>query len=158
MAEQRLPIVNSDDGQWGDVLNQYLEKEHYNTGFHDTANGGHKHITVRPGTTAAGTAPIKLTSGSLMITPEAGAIEFNTDKLYFTQTTDTARKAVATYNDDGNGAAGDLYYRDASGNFIRLPIGLPGQSLVVSGGLPTWSTPAGGQTLQQVMAINSLRV
>ena len=27
MAEQRLPIVDSDDGQWGDVLNQFIEND-----------------------------------------------------------------------------------------------------------------------------------
>ena len=84
---QRLPIVNSDDGIWGDILRQYLMKEHYNDDTDNAVNGGHKTITVRAGTTCAGTAPIKLTSGSLMTTPEAGAIEFLTDALYFTQTT-----------------------------------------------------------------------
>lgn len=96
MAEQRLPIVNSDDGAWGDILNQYIGKEHYNTGADNAANGGHKNITIRPGTTAAGTAPIKLTSGPLMTTPEAGAIEFQTDKLYFTRTTSTSRQVLTT--------------------------------------------------------------
>ena len=35
-------------------------------------------------TTAAGTAPIKLTNGSLMTTPETGAFEFDGTNLYFT--------------------------------------------------------------------------
>lgn len=95
MAEQRLPVVNGDDGAWGNILNQYLEKEHYNTGVNNTSNGGHKNITIRPGTTVAGTAPIKLSSGPLMTNPEAGAIEFLTDKLYFTQTTGVVRKSIA---------------------------------------------------------------
>lgn len=99
MAEQRLPIVNSDDGSWGDVLNQFIAKEHYNTGVDNTANGGHKTITIRPGTTAASTAPLKFTSGPLMSAPEAGAVEFLTDKLYFTQTTGTTRRTIATTYD-----------------------------------------------------------
>jgi hypothetical protein len=97
----RLPEVNGDDGTWGDILNQYLNKEHYNNdngGAGDTASGGHMHITLQPGTTAAGTAPIKLTSGPLMTAPEVGAIEFLTDTLYFTQTTGTTRKIIATYD------------------------------------------------------------
>lgn len=94
--DQRLPLVNGDDGQWGDVLNQYIEKEHYNTGVDNPNNGGHQKITVRPGTTSAGTAPITLTSGPLMTAPEAGAIEFLTDKLYFTQTTSATRKVITT--------------------------------------------------------------
>lgn len=50
------------------------------------------------GSTAANTAPIKLTSGALMTTPEAGAIEFLTDNAYLTITTGTARKTIATFD------------------------------------------------------------
>jgi microcystin-dependent protein len=82
MTEQRLPIVNSDDGAWGDILNQYLSKEHYNTGINNTANGGHQMVTLRPGTTTAGTAPIKFTSGSLLATPESGTIEYSSGTFY----------------------------------------------------------------------------
>src|SRR6476659_6936865 len=116
---QRLPIVNSDDGTWGDILRQYLLKEHYDDGTDNAVNGGHKTITIRAGTTSAGSAPIKFTSGSLMTTPEAGAVEFLTDNLYFTQTTSTTRKKIAAY-DDTSGATGDIYYRDSSGYFVRL--------------------------------------
>ena len=108
MAEQRLPIVNSDDGAWGDILNQYLKKEHHDTGVNNVANGGHKNITVQPSTGAAGTAPIKFTSGPLMGTPEAGAVEFLTDSLYFTQTTGAARKAITTNDTNGNLPANNL--------------------------------------------------
>jgi len=97
--EQRLPLVNGDDGIWGDDLNTFLGKEHYNADATLTpgtsTNGGHETITVRPGTTVAGTAPLKFTSGSLMTAAEAGAVEFLTDKLYFTQTTSTTRKVIA---------------------------------------------------------------
>jgi hypothetical protein len=134
---QRLPIVNSDDGAWGDIINQYLKKEHYDDGTDNAVNGGHQKITVRAGTTAAGTAPIKLTSGSLMTAPEAGAIEFLTDRFYVTQTTSTTRKVLAAF-DDTSGATGDIYYRDASGYFVRLGIGGTGQVLTVASGLPSW--------------------
>lgn len=97
--EQRLPVVEGDDGQWGDVLNQYLEKEHYNTGLDDTTNGGHKTITIKPGTDASGTAPLKFTSGPLMTIPETGAVEFLSDRFYYTQTTAMARKTIATIDD-----------------------------------------------------------
>lgn len=98
MVQQRLPAVNGDDGAWGDILNLFLSQEHYNTGLDNVANGGHATITIRPGTTAASTAPLKFTSGSLMTTPEAGAVEFLTDKLYFTKTTTptTARMVITT--------------------------------------------------------------
>jgi hypothetical protein len=145
---QRLPIVNSDDGTWGDIIRQYIKKEHYDDGTDNAVNGGHQKITVRAGTATAGTAPLKFTSGTVLTTPEAGAVEFNTDSLYFTITTGTVRKKVAIY-DDSSGAAGDLYYRDSSGNFVRLPIGSTGQALKVSGGLPAWGNGMGFTTNTQ---------
>lgn len=147
MADQRLPIVDGDDGAWGDILNEYLGKEHYNGDGNyvpgTSTNGGHKTITIRPGTTAAGTAPLKFLSGSLMTAAEVGAIEFNSDRLYFTQTTGATRKVIAAFN-DATGATGDVYYRDSSGHFTRLPIGTNNHVLTVSSGLPMWQAAAGG--------------
>jgi hypothetical protein len=138
MAEQRLPIVNSDDGIWGDIIRQYLMKEHFNDDTDNAANGGHKTVTIRAGTATAGTAPLKFTSGTLLSSAEAGAVEFNTDNLYFTITTGTVRKRVALY-DDSSGATGDLYYRDSGGSFVRLAAGSDGKTLRVASGLPAWS-------------------
>lgn len=138
MPPQRLPIVNNDDGVWGDILRQYLTKEHHNDDTDNPDNGGHKTVTIRAGTASAGTAPLKFNSGTLMSSAEAGAVEFNTDNLYFTITTGTVRKKVALY-DDTSGATGDLYYRDSSGNFVRLAAGADGKTLRVSSGLPSWS-------------------
>jgi hypothetical protein len=140
MTVQRLPIVNSDDGVWGDIIRQYIMKEHYNDDTDNPINGSHKTVTIRPGTASAGTAPLKFSSGTLLSAPEAGAVEFNTDNLYFTITTGAIRKKVAIY-DDSAGATGDLYYRDSSGNFVRLPVGATGKTLRVSGGIPAWSDP-----------------
>ena len=135
---QRLPLVNNDDGVWGDIIRQYVMKEHYNDDTDNSANGGHQKITIRPGTTAAGTAPLKFTAGSLLATPEAGAVEFYADDLYVTTSTPT-RMTIAAYN-DAAGAAGDLYYRDSGGNFVRLPVGSTSQVLTVTGGLPAWQS------------------
>lgn len=55
-------------------------------------------VTLAAGTTAALTAPLKFTSGSLMTTAEAGAVEYLTDKFYGTITTGAARKEL-TLND-----------------------------------------------------------
>lgn len=142
MAEQRLPTVDGDDGQWGDILNQFLEKEHYNTGLNNIDNGGHKAVTIRPGTATAGTAPLKFAAGTLMSAPEPGAVEFTTNHLFFTITTGNVRKKVAIY-DDASGATGDIYYRDATGNFVRLAAGATGKTLRISGGLPAWSDADG---------------
>ena len=52
-------------------------------------------LTLRAGAAAAGTAPLKLTSGALNTTPEVCAIECLTDKLHFVITTGAARKEIA---------------------------------------------------------------
>ena len=147
---QRLPQVDGDDGLWGDILNQYLEKEHYNSGSDNAANGGHKTITIRPGASSPGGAPLKFTSGTLLSTPEAGAIEFNTNRLYFTQTLGSTRKTVAAY-DDASGAAGDIYYRNSGGDLIRLPAGSSGNLLAMGGSsAPVWTNYV---IAQQVTAV-----
>jgi len=46
--------------------------------------------------------------------------------------------------DLGSDATGDLFYRNSSGQFTRLPIGSNGQVLTVSSGLPSWVTGGGG--------------
>jgi hypothetical protein len=137
VTQQRLPAVNSDDGAWGDVLNLFLQKEHYNTGLDDPLNGGHKTVTIRPGTTAPLTAPLKFLTGPLMTTPEAGSVEFLNDQLLFTQTTNATRKVISTY-DDTNGAAGDIYYRDQNKYIVRLASGSAAQVLSIVSGLPSW--------------------
>ncbi len=52
-------------------------------------------IHLKAGTTAASSAPLKFTSGSLNTTAEAGAVEFLTDAFYGTITTGAARKTFA---------------------------------------------------------------
>lgn len=112
-------------------------KEHYNDDTNNPVNGGHQKITIRPGTATAGTAPLKFTSGTLLSTPEAGAVEFNSDTLYLTQTTGPTRKKIATY-DDSSGATGDIYYRNSSGVFTRLAPGSNGNVLTLASGIPAW--------------------
>jgi hypothetical protein len=41
-------------------------------------------LHIKAGTATAGTAPIKLTSGTALTTPEDGAMEYDTSHLYFT--------------------------------------------------------------------------
>jgi hypothetical protein len=149
---QRLPTVNSDDGTWGDILRQYLKKEHYDDGTDNAVNGGHQNITVRAGSTAAGTAPIKLTSGALMTTPEAGAVEFLTDKIYFTKSTGPTRTTIATY-DDTSGATGDIYHRNSGGLFTRLGIGSTGDLLTVASGIPSWTSSIVGKALDNTNTV-----
>jgi len=51
-------------------------------------------LHLKAGTATAGTAPLKLTSGTLNTTPEAGAIEFDGTNLYFVNSSGT-RKQLA---------------------------------------------------------------
>lgn len=60
-----------------------------NIGFGLTAPTAYLHI--KAGTATAGTAPLKLTSGTLNTTPEAGAIEYDGTNLYFTDSGGTRR-------------------------------------------------------------------
>lgn len=99
------------------------------------------------------------TSTSLAINP--GELSFNilgavSGQTYFTSDlfnglTFSAQDGVNSKNfqinsafvklDVGSDNTGDIYYRDSSGNFTRLPIGSEGQVLKVVSGLPQWSNP-----------------
>jgi len=57
------------------------------------------YLHIAAGTATANTAPLKFTSGTLLTTPEAGAIEPYGDDLYLTITTGPARKKFVL--DDG---------------------------------------------------------
>jgi hypothetical protein len=49
-------------------------------------------VNARASTTAASTAPLKIATGVLMTTPEAGAIEYDGTNLYFTDSGGTRRQ------------------------------------------------------------------
>ncbi len=127
-------------------------KEHYDNGVDNAANGGHQTVTIRAGTAAAGTAPLKLASGTLLSAPEAGALEFNTDSYYLTQSTGAVRKKIALY-DDSAGATGDVYYRNSSGYFTRLGIGSAGDVLTVASGIPSWTSSIVGKVLDNTNTV-----
>lgn len=100
-----------------------------------------KKIVLSAGTTSAGTAPLKFTSGSLMTTAEAGAMEFLTDKPYITITTGASRKEL-TLNDaaltdtrlpyvtNGRLATGSSYF---SGNFLGIGLTNPTATITSAG-------------------------
>lgn len=140
---QRLPIVNSDDGVWGDILRQYLAKEHTNDDTDNPLNGGHKNITIIASAGTAGTAPIRFTSGTKLSSTEDGAMEYDGSYYYLTSrpSGSNVRKRIAVYDETG-GATGDMYYRDASGYFTKLAIGSTNDLLTVTGGVPAWTSTA----------------
>jgi len=55
-------------------------------------------LNIAAGSATANTAPLKFTSGALLTTAEAGAVEFLTDTYYATVTTGAKRNAIATVN------------------------------------------------------------
>jgi hypothetical protein len=157
----RLPEVNADDGAWGDILNQFLNKEHNNVdagGAGNAASGGHMNVTLLAGTTLL--APLTFTSSTNQLaTMVAGAVEFYNNRFYMTQIINsvTNRRAVALL-DDSAGAAGDMYYRDQYGNLVTMHIGSQNNILTVNGSnVPAWSVPT-TLTQPQVMAITSMRM
>ncbi len=87
-------------------------------------------------TTAAGTAPLKITAGTLMTTPEAGAIEFDGTSLYYTN--GSGRQTLST------GAApsftnGGVVYSTATALAVTAA-GTAGQYLVSNGtSAPSWT-------------------
>lgn len=95
----RLPIVNSDDGTWGSLLRDWLKKEHYNhpSDADDPDNGKHQMVNIRPGTSAAGTAPLKIESGTNLTTPEAGTIEYD-GEFHITPSSGTRTEIVGRTN------------------------------------------------------------
>lgn len=71
----------------------FIEGDLNNVGIGHAAPTARLHVAA--GTTAANTAPFKFTSGSLLTTAEAGAVEFLTDAFYGTISTGAARKTFA---------------------------------------------------------------
>ncbi|MBI2627400.1 hypothetical protein HYW72_00530, partial [Candidatus Nomurabacteria bacterium] len=90
--------VNTDD--------LYVDTSSGNVGIGVTAPTAKLHLVA--GTATANTAPLKLTSGALNTTAEAGAIEFLTDAYYGTITTGAVRKTFAFTDSSITGSAATL--------------------------------------------------
>lgn len=73
-------------------------------------------LELAAGSATAGTAPIKLHSGTLLTTPVTGTIEYLTDKMYLTITSGTARKEF-TMN-DGVLTSGRIPYATTNGRLL----------------------------------------
>ena len=94
--------LNRDGGSAGNssiatLLFGLAEKFRFTTsgreGIGQTTPTAQLHIAA--GTATAETAPLKLTSGTNLTTPEAGAIEFDGTNLYFTTSTGTRKTITA---------------------------------------------------------------
>lgn len=107
-----------------------------NVGIGNTTPAASLHI--RAGTTAASSAPIKLSSGPLMTTPEAGAIEFDGSN-FFTTNNAPVRRAIANKAELISIASGPTYAvsPNDNGNILaRTDSSGAGGSFVDISGLP----------------------
>jgi parallel beta-helix repeat protein len=91
-----------------------------NTGFGGLAAPTAQVHCAAPSATTAGKAPIKLTSGAVMATPEAGAMEFLTDTLYFTPTTGPTRKKILLSNWKGFTTIDTGYFTTTSASAVAI--------------------------------------
>ena len=94
-------------------------------------------IQIKAGTASAGSAPLKLTSGTNLTTPEVGAIEFDGTNLFFTTTTPT-RKTIATT--DGSTFTNTSSITNTGGNVNISPATLSGSVIVGPGAISTSSS------------------
>jgi hypothetical protein len=86
------------------------------------------------GTASASSAPLKFTSGTLLTSPEAGAIEFLTDKFYGTQTTGPTRKAFAFVEDIFPKVVASTFEKAETGsdaNILTYTVGAADEFLVL---------------------------
>ena len=96
-------------------------------------------LHLKAGSTAASSAPIKLTSGPLLTNEETGAIEFDGTNLYFTDSTN-ARKTVATTS--GGNLTSVSTISNSTGNITLSPPASSG-SVIVSSGTASTGTSSG---------------
>ena len=89
-----------------------------NVGIGTTTPTASLHLPA--GTAAAHTAPLKLTAGTNLTTPEAGAIEFDGNFLYYTDSSN-ARHLISSGGGSGTvdtGAVNQLAYYSAAGTAV----------------------------------------
>jgi|GEM_PF-1092354 len=76
-------------------------------------------LNLKAGTSTAGTAPLKLTSGTALTTTEAGAIEFHGGHLYFTATNGGSRYQLDQQS-SGGGLSSDSDFNTKGGTNAGL--------------------------------------
>jgi hypothetical protein len=74
-------------------------------------------LTLPAGSATQYTSPLKFTSGTLLTTPEAGAVEFLTDDFWATITTGAARKGVVL-TDGTNLTSGRVPFATTNGRLV----------------------------------------
>ena len=107
-------------------------------------------LQIKPGTTTAGSAPLKLTSGINLTTPEDGAVEYNGIHFYATigasryQLDQQSAGGTTTVANGGTGQssslnAGGVMYGSSATAMAATAAGISGQVLQSAGaGAPVW--------------------
>lgn len=101
-------------------------------------------LMLGAGTSTAGTAPLKFTSGTNLTTAEAGAIEYNGTNLFFTRTGTTRESVVTAVNGTFTGIQGAVltfassFYGTGGTSFLSEP----DQWLKINVGGVTYGIPA----------------
>ena len=95
-------------------------------------------LGLKAGTTAAGTAPLKFTSGANLTTPEAGAMEYDGTNLYYTDSGAT-RRTLATTNSADN-FSGDITMSGAGTGLAVTNNETVGETRAVTGATTLSST------------------
>jgi hypothetical protein len=114
-------------------------------------------LHLKAGTATAGTAPQKFTAGTILTTPESGAVEYNGTHFYASigatryqldQQTPTSYSGVLPIANGGTNLSsyttGDLLYASGTNTLSKLAIGSSTQVLTVTGGVPVWAAGGGG--------------
>jgi len=105
-------------------------------------------VTAGTGLSGGGTSGAVTLSIDTAVTADLTTAQTLTNKTLTSPALTTPTISTLTTN-------GDLLYGTGSGALARRAIGTTGQVLTVSGGVPTWATPAaggGGKVLQVVQA------
>jgi hypothetical protein len=86
-------------------------------------------LNLPAGTTAAGTAPLKLTAGTNLVTPESGSMEYDGSNLYFTPS--AARRTIA-FSDQVSTLTGPGPVSITAGSNQNLTLSAPGTGIVTT--------------------------
>ncbi|MFH0776477.1 MAG: hypothetical protein V1936_02590 [Patescibacteria group bacterium] len=92
-------------------------------------------LQIKAGTASAGTAPIKLTAGTLLGSPESGAIEFDGSNLYFTDS-NPYRRTFATLSHKLS-----AFYPTSSTELTSVITDETGTGSLVFSNSPVFTTP-----------------
>jgi hypothetical protein len=150
-------LVDLKGGTTGQVLSKASNTDMDFTWVTDAA-GDIQGVTVTSPLTGGGTSgtvTVGILSGT---TSNLGAVQLSDSTSSTSTTLAATANAVKTSYDLASAAipkstvttAGDVIYATGSSAVTRLGVGSTGQVLTVAGGVPTWSTPAGGGGLTQI--------